>query len=603
MTSLHDKQMIETNSESAILSHQSYKPDVYAVCHHSGRYLLRDETNPRPLAFLREQHDFPGLPKLDRSFSRAAHSYQHQHLSWSRVAIQALALLLSGGLVLALVLAASRYGDFVAAGLLQTAFTVFLVVLGLVGAALLLWGIYLASRRDVIYHTHAAQRGLGPATGDYPLDVRYEIDAREELTVGLGNRLGKAPDTPQQACRLSVTAYPVENDLESFAMYRRQYSSLPVGDYVHAGVLGLEGTQDVVFSGDAVEFGHRVVLRKPSQEIGAAESGQGFQPFTVDAPYTIRRSALCPVEAGQEHFLIECLPSLSAHDSRTLFLRFKWRGVGAAPKIVLKECALRAPSEQKVIRVDFGREDPDRERVLWRNLAFQEGALQLAVSFKEPVLNFQEPLDGTYEVELDGLVSGLRIHPDHLWTVWGLRAESGASLIRRKAVIKGDLALDPRRLSQEHEYVRTVAVACGLPPDHRLVERVVAQLSAEGVDILRVAQAAPRLNPAGRLDTRLNYWDIAGRRCDPHSAEAVDVHVVISGHEPVTLARVVVNPDAATKIDLRLRCLHDPRCPEISQAVNAWVDKTDDFGCDLAMRIQQAIDAPFEPSMQAGEGR
>jgi len=433
---------------------------------------------------------------------------------------------------------------------------------------------------------------MGPATDDFPLQARYEVDVREELGAALGNARGAAPEEIQQSCRVAVTAHPVESELESLSEYLQQYGRPLAGTYVRAGLLGLEGVQDVSFKGDGVEFGHRLVLRRPAREIELGDGDRRLQPFTAEASYEIQRSRLCPAEGGDEHFLLEWLPSLPAGDSRTLNLRFEWRPLGAVPRIVLRECALRVPDELGLItRVTAGRFDPIGKQLVWRDLAFQGRALALAVSFENPVLSYQQLIRGSYNVELDGLVSGLQVDPANLWTAWGLKARPGDSIIRTGAVIKGSLALDPRRLSQEHEYVRTLRIACDARPDYRLLRKVTSVLVRDNVELLRVAQAAPRLNPAGSLDTRLHYWDIAGRRYDGQTLNALDVHLVISGHDRVALAKPSALDEPATEIDLRVRCLFDPRIRATRDSLDQWTAWVDEQQGGLAARIRDAIGA------------
>src|SRR6266508_6573853 len=93
--------IVEIGKTSAVRSHRSYDPHVEAVCHHSGSYLTRAEVYPQWIGLLREQHDFPGFPELDREFAKAAHTYEHQHLIWSRPGIKGIACMCSGILLLA----------------------------------------------------------------------------------------------------------------------------------------------------------------------------------------------------------------------------------------------------------------------------------------------------------------------------------------------------------------------------------------------------------------------------------------------------------------------------------------------------------------------
>ncbi len=590
MTMLRQEDTIlETSGESAVISHQSYDPAVHAVCHHSGRYLTQAETNPQPLMYLREQHDFPGLPVLDRSFAQAAHALQHQHPVWSRPTIQAVGLALSGVLILACRTYVWRYQPYVAEGLPLTLFTVFMALMIVVALALILWAVYLVAQRETIFHARAA--GMPPAIADYPVEATYEIEAHEEAIVALGNTPGAGSDVSQQPTHLKVTAHPAANDLEGYTFYRTFYRDHQVGDYLHAGALALEGTKDVTFTPGAVEFDHRVVLRVPRTAVEEADDKR-FKPFSVEVPYAIQRSVLFQLEDGEEGFLVECRPRLIARDSRALRLCFRWRGAGPVPELKLRSCTLAAPYELgKVTRVVAGRYDPDGMQAQWHNLPFTGTSLELRLFFEQPVLSYQEKLTGSYELAFEGLMSGLNISPDRLWTAWGLKAKAGASVVRRESVIRGDLQLDLRRLAQEHEHVQSISIACDAPPDYQTVRAISDVLLAEGVDLLRVAQAAPRLNPAGSLDTRLHYWDVAGRHYTEGRMDPFDIHVVISGHAPVAMARTDQAPGPQTQIDLTVRCLHDPRNQETPQSADDLLSHEDGYGHDLAGRIRKAVGA------------
>jgi hypothetical protein len=117
---------------------------------------------------------------------------------------------------------------------------------------------------------------------------------------------------------------------------------------------------------------------------------------------------------------------------------------------------------------------------------------------------------------------------------------------------------------------------------------VTEVLLEEGFDLQRVTRTAPRLDPTGRLDKQLLYWDIQGRRYIEELLDAVDVHVVITGSDKIIQASVnddVFQPYA--QIDLRARCLHDPRNTSTPKAVDALIGGSGEFS--LAAKIRQAV--------------
>ncbi len=579
---------IEADDASPIFSHQSHEPDVHAICHHSGAYLTRGETNPHPRALLREQHDFPGLPALDRSFGAAAHAGEHQHLSWSPVAVQALGLILSALLIALLVRAVARYDDFMPAGVALMGTRALLAIAGLAAAGLFGWALALLAQRESLYHTKA--RGLPPAVPDYPVACTYEIDATERVNINIGNGLDNIASIDGQDCRLDVHVQPERNDLEDYGSYRSQYDGLQVGAHVRAGVVAIEGLRNVV-TGAGFEHGHRIVLRKPAAE---AVTGDSVHEFSILAPYGIREDVLHEGDDEERRCILSCRPELSPDNSRRLTICFDWRGPANLPNLGLDYCQLDVPRQLRVLQVMAGRYDADANTIVWRNLAFSDTGLKLEIDFAEPIVEYQDQLEhitGKFRISFDGLLSGLQISADRVWTAWGLKASENAVIIHRLSVLTGTLALDLRRLAYEHEYAAGVSLACDGAPDDVVVREIARVLEDRGVDLVRIVEAAPRLNPAGALNTSLHYWEITGRAVDQDRLDVYDVHVVVSGHGNDPLARTHSRRPPATQVDVRVRCAHDPRNKDTAKKAEDLLCLQDKDGLDLAGRIAEEIRA------------
>ncbi len=548
------EQTVEAAQESAIRSHQSFEDAVEGVCHHSGRYLTRAESIPDPLTFLREQHDFPGFRELDRKFYRAVHSREHLHSEWSMPVIQALALFLAGGLLFRTTLQLATRQDQIATPLDFVLFYVLTTLGSLAGLGCVLMGIWLIRQRDHIYHQRAT--GQPPAIADFPLFCTYRIEAHEQLTTTLRN------DQPQQAapisqhCTLTIALYPNPNTLHDYQTYQQLYQQHNVGTYMHAGMLALERHHRVDF-GTALEFGHRYVLRLPVPETLRQGSSTTGPLATITTPYTIRTPALYCSYGDQRRFLLECRPELQPHDSYTLNLQFHWLG-DPDLKCVLEECRLRVPPELRpATRVSFGRYDTQSCEVIWRNLLFHNHTLTVSVTFSQPLLTYSQLITGVYACRLSGLASELLITPDHIWNVLGRRAiEDTTPIIHCSSQIRGDLAIDPRRLSQEHEHVSIAHIDCLYAPDYELIEEIITVLANHDVNILRIGQPSPRLDPGGTVEKQFYYWDIQGRHYELDMLDAVDVHLIVAGYS----AKAGSNGAAQqSRLDLRVRCVHDPR--------------------------------------------
>lgn len=565
---------VECDGRSAIVSHQkSFSNKVHAICHHSGRYLTVSETNPTARLLLREQHDFPGLPKLDDAFKKAAHSQQHEHWVWSHPGIQGMTFVVSSMIILYLAYRINQLTDFVAGGIWLILYWAILGISIGVGLFLSAYGAYLILQRNTIFHKRA--RGLPPVTSDFPVECTYEIEMTETVEAELGNGAIFPHIVKSHNGRISVTLNPMQNEWETLDEYRAQYQNHRTGEIAVAGAVAMEGITGIVFLNDNVDFGHRLVLQTPTANLEIDQETDIYKPFTVTTEYNVTPEEIFPEDHGLLVFPLQCEPRLSHDNSRLLELQFTWLGPKPVPKLVLEECILgaeEAPIPQSLLpvtRVEYGRYDAslEAERIIWRNLAFRadhQGIPQLSLfaSFEHPLLDCQTAVTGTYRVRLNGLVSQLEISNQHIWTAWGLKAESDSSLIRKKSTIYGDVVINPQLLSQEHEHVtNALPIICQVPPNKETVTKIMNVLLDEGFDLQRIVQAPFRLHPTGRLDAQLRYWDISGRHYDHDTLEAIDMHVVISGYEHVSRvsSKGAISPQ--TQVDLRLRCLHDPRNP------------------------------------------
>lgn len=238
MSILQDIQVNTIQDESTpIRSHQSYDTQVHAVCHHSGQYLTWSEAN-HPIwkrvitRFFREQHDFPGLRRLDRAFASAAHSMEHQHIIWSHVAIQSMALLLMAPLILFLVLTLFSLQDYIPQAFWYV-YLAGLTLFGLGGLLMIVMALVRYGRRETLFHKRSD--GKPPAIEDYPVKGKYEIHAEEHVIIDLDNVNRSQPTVLKQEGLLAVTLVPRQEQWEDYTTYRRLYEKHAVGNYMHGG--------------------------------------------------------------------------------------------------------------------------------------------------------------------------------------------------------------------------------------------------------------------------------------------------------------------------------------------------------------------------------
>ncbi len=593
MTILHDINKTTTTDDStAVHSHKSYDSQVAAICHHSGQYLTADEAN-HPIwkrlmtRLLREQHDFPGLRHLDRTFSQAIHAEEHQHIIWSKIAIQSIALLILIPVVFLLLLALFGLQDFISLALYYV-YLVALILFALGYIIVAVVALWRYGRRESIFHNKAA--GTPPAITDYPVLGDYQINAVEQINIDLDNVNDARPRVVSQEGTLIAKLLPDQRDWENYASYQQQYAGLNVGQYVHGGTIALENLNNIHFVEETLEFDHRIALRFTSNQLGLHQETTEIPPLTISTTYDILPDALYPPFNGLARFPLEVEPRLSPDDSRSLKLRFQWHGQDSTAACRLEECILDVPDVLgKVTRVTYGRFDHERQQVVWHNRSFRQQELVLSITFEEPILTCYDMITGTYSFSYEGLISGLEISPDHIWTALGTPAVKDATTISRRTTVTGKLTLGLQQLSQEHEYVKAMPfIVCDVPPDEHLVEAVTDILIEEGFDLQRIMRAAPRLDPTGSLDKQLFYWDIVGRKYNEELLDSLDVHVVITGSDKIVHSGVDDAFQPQSHIDLRVRCLHDPRNTDTPKAVDALIGRSDENS--LATKIQKVVD-------------
>ena len=572
---------IERGPLSPVRSHASYSPHVEAICHHSGQYLTRGEDNREPVSFLREQHDFPGFPELDDVFAPAAHARAYQHLSWNQPAVQALTMLLG-----ALLLGLGIYPLYQRAEQWQTTIEYVVVNVLLIGAVVLVLGFvlrafFLLRNRKALYHRRAG--GMRPAIDDFPVLGSYKIDLREAVTADLHNDQHQPPAVQSAAGHAAVELRPEANVPGLYARYHALYAQVPVGSHIHGGAVAFEGLQHVTFQPD-LEYGHRLVLRQPVGEQFAPGGIATTNPLGFETAYAISPNALYTGQHEGQRFLLDLQPGLKPFDSYTLMVRLRWLNDNPLP-CQLEECRLLIPPElAPVTNFDLGRYVAGQAggEIIWRKLPFIDGEVVLSLTVGAALIDQPCELTGSYTIICDGTLSGITVRPERIWNALGRHATGRTQpSIRARSSVSGSLLINTALLSQEHEYVFSHTLDTAEPPDHHLIEQVERVLSHCGVDIQKIEQAMTRRDPYGKLEHELRYWDIAGRRYEESVLEAVDVHIVVAGSD----ASGGLVGASHSQLDIRVRCLHDPR----NQATAECVQST---GQQLVYELREALGIP-----------
>lgn len=554
---------------SAVCSHQSYERSVHALCHHSGQYLTLEETNPDRVWLFREQHDFPGFKELDDRFQKAAHAREYQHLMWSEPALRGGALLAGGALMLyGAGLAWTRSGQW--ANLFEGVLIFTLLIVGSLGALVMLGaGVWQIQSRNELFHRQTL--GQRPAVDDFPLFGSYLVEISEVYEQDLVNDRRKKPRLTSSMGKVVVKVTPEPEAPQTYQTYRRLYGAhrhAGVGTHLFAGAVALEGLKWIRFL-SPVDYDHRIVLRQPVDEQFVVNGEPRREPVSFHTEYEVQSEAM-RVHLGTpyERPVLAVTARLDGFDSYTLVITFTWAGRPA--KLVLEECRLTIPPELGGIEyVEYGRrvEENGVVEALWRNIVAEpDHPLSLKVRFKQPLLGKGAPekLHGSYRMMAATAISGIEVSPKRIWDALGRNLpEHLQPFISAVSVCKGQLEIQIALLAQEHEYVATERVQIDREPDSELVSQLTEILAQMGVSIQRIEEALPRLDPGGALQHQLRYWDILGRKYELQELAALDVHVVVSGR---TGGQRGAAPP--TFIDIRVRCLYDPRSPQIAERAN-----------------------------------
>lgn len=577
---------IVTDNRDILYSHESFETPIFSTCHHSGSYLTRAETNPKPVRRFQVQNDFPGLPKLDEAFSIAVHAKKYQHIEWNEILIIGFLIGFLGFFFIAFGFLSRYYAQ---AGIAPNLILFYLLLVP-TGVFCLLLALILYGKQEFFYHKILA-KWKPPRVNDYPLSCSYEIKARENLFVDLGNALGTPPEIRRNESKghLCVTMYPVETEWETYAEYRKQYRRYRVGKNLNAGTVALNCLEGIELptNNENIEYGHRIILRKLVRETNIARTKKRLAPFAIDFEYGIKLQPMNASVGVLSRFPLECRPQIPAYDSRTLELHFFWHGE-KVPSLLLEDCVLQVPYElEPATYVSSGRYDREKGTVSWHKLGFRNESLTLSVQFENPVLEYKDVITGSYTFSMEDLISKMKVA--QIWDVRGLKVKNGTFIFRPKTTIKGSVDVETQRLSQGHEYVKETLFTLPVPPDYLTVEALIGVLISENFDILRVAQRLPRLDPVGDLNKQLIYWDVFGRCYSGELLDSFDLHIVVAGHSQITGANNSEEYVPQTQVDLRVRCLHDPRNDAVIEFVNSVVNARDTLGRSLEEKLINAI--------------
>lgn len=574
------------DNRDILYSHESFETPVFSTCHHSGSYLTRAETNPKLIRRFQMQNDFPGLPKLDDAFGIAAHAGKYQHIEWNEMLIIEFLIGFLGLFLIGFGFLSRYYAQVEDAPNLH----LFYLLLVPMGVFCLLLTLIVYGKQEFFYHKILA-RWKRPRVNDFPISCSYEIKAQESLCVDLGNAQGNPPEIREAESKghLCVTMHPVETEWETYAQYRQQYRRYRVGKNLNAGTVALNCLEGVELPTDNknIEYNHRIILRKLIRETNIARTINRLAPFAIDFEYGIKPEPINASDGTLSRFPLECRPQIPAYDSRTLELHFFWHGE-TVPGLLLEDCVLEVPYElEPATYVSSGRYDREKGTVSWHKLDFRDASLTLSVQFENPVLEYKDVITGSYTCSIEELISKMKVA--QIWDVRGLKVKNGTFVIRPKTTIKGSIDIETQRLSQGHEYVKETLFNLPVPPDYLTVEALISVLISENFDILRVAQRLPRLDPVGDLNKQLIYWDVFGRCYSGELLDSFDLHIVIAGHSQITGANNSEEYMPETQVDLRVRCLHDPRNDAVIEFVNRVVNARDAQGRSLEEKLINAI--------------
>lgn len=595
---------IEKHVETTVRCAVCKSPDVAGVCHHCGQYLCKQHI-ATPQIYQSHSQEF--APMLGGTkWTEAVHCQDHAHFVFSALKT----MVVPGGIVAAIsflyaargILAIIRFvADLLTNGLHRSIWTTWLVSTWMTGERGLIWEMLLSSLGPLVVSMivlvfSAALFAWGlylhiarylPQAKKVPLDAvpivpsQYVIQANETIEAEIN--VSKTFEEYIRLARhrgivtISVSLdQDAQDSLEESRKKAERYG-WEQPNLLDLGYIVLDRVRHVhvkpTETWSSANHLYRLVYGRNDVDVAEqVEKGNWQQVLQCeygidDQALSIRKNAHLP-----GRFVVWLKPTLMPMSAgRTVAFEFD---LPAETKVraTLREFVLAIPRDPFMIdSVEFpvyntnGQMYPDTSEIRWVNRKIsRETDRWPQVTFTHDATGMKLQMTASFEIELDGTLSGLQIQRDHIWSPTGRPAlqRDATATMQYRTLISGHAEIDPSVFSYQCERTESRTIqAPGVTLTPERVKTVLQALADAGVSLKNVSQHEPVVEQQEGAVVKRS-WDILGRYYE--RIYPIDVHVVLSGREPHNKQEQL---GSETTIQLAVRALVNSKAETMQQAI------------------------------------
>jgi hypothetical protein len=570
---LRQETRVESRRHETIQCDLCGSTDVYAVCHHCGKFLCARHV-ARPHFYERPSWEFKGMMRLSQ-WPKAAHCKEDAHFVFSYQRMVLIPALMGFIIVvfpfLAELVKLLRFArELVYEPVPHTIWASWLVlawnqgqqgmildmvyrivrpimalsglVAGFLTAALAGYALYINKERPLLEnhpkHTPFSDIPFAPS--------RYDVEATETLNLQAFVSTTAEQHINVQSAQGKVTAqaeldHRVQDSLKAYKLRAKKYG-WPLQSKVgwDLGFMAMDVQSGVTWTpclprqGRA---GNLFRLRQPYEEIPVEiEEGEEQWVKLVEQDYFLEEESLSSGAGDRRRAVLHVIPVLRPLKAgRTLVFLFSLPESLSGMGWMLRNMKLHLSSAAFAERdVDFpveetnGVMDLSNWQVKWSRWGL-DGLRTDSYPYemlREPVPQLRSTLKLEFELEGDGLISGMNKVANRLWLPTGVPVERQLILQHRKTRINGEAYLDPLFFSYQKEYAVSESVHLPVAITPPRLRQFLNRFTAESpiVVVHTVSQNVPLV--AMHQGCSSVGWDVFGRYYA--HIYPIDVHLFLS---------------------------------------------------------------------------
>ena len=509
-------------------------PDVVGVCHHCGQYLCKQHI-ARPHIYQDHSQEF--APMLGGSrWMEAVHCQDHAHFVFSALKT----MVVPGGIVAAIsflyaargILAIIRFAaDLLTHGLHRSIWATWLVSTWMIGergliwemllstlgplivsmivlvfsAALFAWGLYLHMTRYLPQAKKVPLNAVPIVPSQYVIQASETIEAEINVSKTSGEyiRLASHRGTVTISVCLDQDAQDsLEESQKKAERYGWEQPSL-----LDLGYIALDRVRHVhvkpTETWSSAKHLYRLVYGRNDVDV-AEQVEKGNWQRVLQCGYGIDGQALSISKNAHlpGRFVLWLKPTLLPMSAgHTVDFEFDLPDE-IKVRATLREFVIAIPRGSFMVgSVEFpvyntnGQMYPDKSDIRWVNRKIGRDTDRWPqITFTHDATGMKLPMTASFDIELDGTLSGLLIQPDHIWSPTGRPAlqRDATATMQYRTLISGNAEIDPTVFSYQCERTesRTIrAPGVTLTPDR--VKTVLKALTDAGVSLKNVSQHEP----------------------------------------------------------------------------------------------------------------